>query len=419
VSEEAATRPPPRLLRTFQSLAYREFRLLWLGQLCQTSASFSERVARGWLTLDLTGSAFQLGALELVRGVASLVLGMWGGVLADRFDKRALLIFTQCWTFAFYVVMVWLALSDQLELWHLYASAVGLALSSAVNSPVRTSMIPSLVPENLVVNAITLNSIATNASRMGMPALAAIFIQISGNGGWGYVVCAALYLVVLIVTRMIRTFEPPERARSSMLKSLAEGWAFAASHRPVFVQLIIGVGPLTIGFMYQAMLVAYARDTLAQGAAGYGTLYSCAGLGAFLGGIMLASRGADVQRGRVLMFTGFLNGTAMLSLGALGLLPESWPLFLPASILLMCAGGSQTTFRAANNGLMLANTPREMRGRVASFDEMFRNVGTIAAPALGWFADLTNPAMAMALIGGGCLLVVIAVWAWQPNLHKL
>ncbi len=109
----------------------------------------------------------------------------------------------------------------------------------------------------------------------------------------------------------------------------------------------------------------------------------------------------------------------MLGMGALGLLTASWPLFVPAALLLMAAGGSQTSFRAANNGLMLANTPREMRGRVSAFDEMFRSAGTIAAPVLGALADFTSPAVGMAAIGIGSLAVVLAVWAWQPHLHRL
>ncbi len=419
VAETAARPISARVLGTFQSLAYRDFRLLWTGQLCQTSASFAERVTRSWLALDLTGSAFQLGALELSRGVASLVVGLWGGVLADRFDRRALLMVIQVWTFAFYLMMVWLAITGRLQVWHLYASTIGLSLGSAVNQPVRTSLIPSLVPEKLVVNALSMNSIATNASRMGMPAIAAVFIQLSGNGGWGYVVCAALYGVVLISTHMIRTEDAPEQARRSMLGSLIQGWQFAMRHRPVLVQLIIGIGPLTIGFMYQALLVAYARATLEQGAAGYGTLYSFAGLGALLGGLAVASRGAEIRRGRLLVSAGLLNGFAMLGMGALGLLTASWPLFVPAALLLMAAGGSQTSFRAANNGLMLANTPREMRGRVSAFDEMFRSAGTIAAPVLGALADFTSPAVGMAAIGIGSLAVVLAVWAWQPHLHRL
>src|SRR5436853_266675 len=120
MSEQAAVRVLPGVLRVFQSLTYREFRLLWFGQVCQTSASFAERIARGWIAWDLTESAFQLGALELTRGLTSLVLGLWGGVLADRFDKRILLKATQIWTFGFYVLMAWLALSGQLQMWHLY-----------------------------------------------------------------------------------------------------------------------------------------------------------------------------------------------------------------------------------------------------------------------------------------------------------
>ena len=419
MTESVAPPRPTRLPRILHALAYREFRLLWMGQVCQTSASFAERVTRSWLALDFTGSAFQLGALELTRGIASMVFGMWGGVLADRFDKRALLMVTQCWTFAFYLLMAWLALSGQLQVWHLYASAIGLSLSSAVNQPVRTSMIPALVPEALVVNAISLNSIATNASRMGMPAIAALFIQLTGNGGWGYVVSGALYAIVLVVTQLIKPEGEQERARRSMWGSLVQGWQFAVQHRPVFVQLVIGIGPLTIGFMYQGLLVAYAKSTLDQGAAGYGTLYSFAGLGAVLGGVAVASRGAGIRRGRLLILAGCLNGCAMLGMGALGWLSPSLPLFIPAAVLLMFAGGSQTSFRAANNGLMLANTPRELRGRVSAFDEMFRSAGTIAAPALGALADLTNPAIAMATIGVGCLIVVLGVWAWQPHLHKL
>jgi Transmembrane secretion effector len=406
-------------VRIFAALAYREFRLLWLGQLCQASASFGERVTRSWLALDLTGSAFQLGALELTRGMASLVLGMWGGVLADRFDKRLLLMLIQTWTFSFYALMVWLVFSGNLQLWHLYASAVGLSLSAAVNQPVRGALIPSLVPERLVINALSLNSIATNATRMAAPITAAGLIQITGNGGWGYIVCGVLYLLVLLSTALLRTVETETARPGSMLGSLVQGWIFILRHRPVLTQLLIGFGPLTIGFTYQAMLVVYTTDTLRQGAAAYGALYSCAGLGALLGGLTVASFGAIQRRGRMLLFTGMLNGVAMLGMGALGLLPGVWPLFLGAVPLLMLAGGSQTSFRAANNGLLLAATPRALRGRVMSLDEVFRSSGTLIAPAVGALADGTNAAVAMAVIGAGCLLVLAAVFVWQPGIREM
>jgi MFS family permease len=157
----------PRVLRPFQALAYREFRLLWIGQLSQSSAGFAERVVRSWLAIELTGSAFQLGALELTRGAASLALGMWGGVLADRVEKRTLLLLIQAWELACYAVMAGIALTGNLALWHLYASAIALSLADAVNQPVRTAIVPSLVPERLVIPALSLNSIATNATRMG------------------------------------------------------------------------------------------------------------------------------------------------------------------------------------------------------------------------------------------------------------
>jgi MFS family permease len=183
--------------------------------------------------------------------------------------------------------------------------------------------------------------------------------------------------------------------------------------------MVIGTGPLTIGFLYQAMLVVYTTDTLRQGPAAYGALFSCAGLGALLGGLTVASVGPMMKRGRLLLIAGFLNGIAMLGMGALGLLTGVPWLFWLAIPLLMLAGGSQTSFRSANNGLLLANTPRDLRGRVMSLDEVFRSAGTLLAPAVGALADGTNAAVAMATIGTGCLIMVAAVWAWQPGIRKL
>jgi MFS family permease len=408
-----------QVAQTFVALGYREFRLLWLGQLCQSSAGWAERVSRSWLALQLTGSAFQLGTLELTRGVAAFLLGMWGGVLADRFDKRRLLLFVQTWTLGCYALMAWLTLSGQLQLWHLYASAIALSLSSAVNQPVRSAYVASLVPEAVLVNAMALNSIATNATRMAAPISVAALIQVTGNGGWGYVLCAGLFLLVELFTRLIRVVEVRVAPRRSLAGSLWEGWSFIGRNRPILIQFVVGFGPLTIGFVYQAMLVVYATGTLGQGAAAYGALYSAAGFGALLGGLRTAALGTSVQRGRLLLTAGCLNGIAILGMGALGLLPPGALVFWLAIPLLMVAGGSQTSFRAANNGLMLAQTPRELRGRVMSLDEGFRNVGTILAPAIGALADATSAATAMTVIGAGSLLVVLSVWAWQPHIRKL
>jgi hypothetical protein len=247
----------------------------------------------------------------------------------------------------------------------------------------------------------------------------AALIQLTGHAGWGYVVSGALAALVLLFTAMIRAVEAPTESSRSLWGSLVQGWAFIGRHRPVLTQFVIGVGPLTIGFTYQAMLVVYVKETLGQGAAAYGALYSFAGLGALLGGLAVASRGAAVRRGRLLLMAGFLNGGAMLGMGAVGLLPADWPLLWAAVPLLMLAGGSQTSFRAANNGVMLVNTPRDLRGRVMSLDEMLRSAGTLAAPAIGALADTTSAAAAMGAIGAGCLLVVAGVWAWQPHIRDL
>jgi hypothetical protein len=252
---------------------------------------------------------------------------------------------------------------------------------------------------------------------MGAPVTAAVLIQLTGNGGWGYVVCTVLYCLVMISTRLMRTVAM-EPATGSMLRAFLNGWTFIAHERPVLTQLVIGFGPLTIGFTYQAMLVAYVKDTLGQQAAAYGALYSFAGLGALLGGLMVASLGPSARGGKMLIITGFLNGLAMMGMGSLGLLPRTWLLFWLAVPFLMLAGGSQTSFRAANNGLLLRATPGELRGRVMALDGGFRSVGTLIAPIVGLIADTTSAALAMAAIGLGSLLVVAGVLAWQPRIWE-
>lgn len=411
----------PRLFRPFTPLRHRDFRLLWLGQNCQAGSQWAERVARSLLIYELTGSAVQLGAVELMRGLGTLLLGTSGGVLADRMNKRTLLMVIQTWNFAVFTIVATLALTDALRLWHLYVSTLALSLGQAVNQPVRTSFIPSLVPQNEVLRALTLNSVAVNTSRMVTPVAVGAIAAVTGEAGYGYVVGAGFYALMLIFTAQLRVppTEAAPEARESFFVSLKEGVRYVLRERVILAQLIVALGPLAFAFSYQAILVVYAVETLGLGATGFGLLFFFVGFGALAGGFSLGIRGQGRGQGYVLLAAGLLDGLALLGLGAVGLAPGTWPLYAMAATCLFFVGATQVSFMATNNSLLLMNTPRVLRGRVMGLVTLRVAFASGAALMAGAIADAVSPAAAMAALGVGCVTIVLVVAARQPRLRVL
>ena len=165
----------------FASLENRNFRLLWFGQLGQATAMWAEQIARNWLTWQLTESAKAIGLVNLFRALPLITLGLFGGVVADRFDKRKVLIIIQVWSLGIYIAMAILLLTGSIKLWHIYLTAFLLGSGMAMNQPIRTSFIPQLLEGRLLLNALSLNSIAINVTRLIGPALIGFMIAFAGD----------------------------------------------------------------------------------------------------------------------------------------------------------------------------------------------------------------------------------------------
>lgn len=400
------------LFRPFAALAHREFRLLWLGQLCQASAMWAEQVARNWLTLELTGSALQLGAVNLVRMAPTLALGLWGGVLADRFDRQKLLMAIQAWGLMVYLAMAWVILTGNLQLWHLYASALALSLTMAINQPVRTAIVPAVVPPHHLLAALSLTSVAINATRLVGPALVGILIVIA-NAGWAYAAAGIAFVFILIFTHMIRLPPSPSKTRTtSMMGEFWEGLIFLKQNRLVLSLVLIGFGPLAVGFSYQVLIPVFVVRTLGMDAGTYGLLVSIAGVGALLGGLNIAAKGSIPHPGLIMFAAGISYGLALLLIGGAQWLILAAPLFL-------IVGGSQTVFRAANNGMLLNHTPENLRGRVMSMSYLHTGISPIAMLGAGALADSVSVSAAFAAIGIVTVLVVVIVVLWEPQSRKL
>ena len=187
----------------FSSLKIQNFRYLWFGHLGSAMAMNADIVARSWLTWELTHSTVSVAIVNLMRAIPMLVLGLMGGVIADRFDKRLVLLIIQTWTLVIYAIMTFVVISGIVELWHVYAYSFLIGLGFAMNMPVRTAFMPQLVDKANLLNALSLHSVGTNATRLAGPAAIGFIIAITGGVGPAYAISAVFYLMVIWTTIMI------------------------------------------------------------------------------------------------------------------------------------------------------------------------------------------------------------------------
>ena len=317
---DAAQRRWTRRLKTpFASLENPDFRMLWFGQLGQASAMWAELIARNWLTWQLTESATAIGLVNVARALPLITLGLLGGVIADRFDKRRILIVIQFWSLGIYIAMAVLIMGGLIQVWHIYLTAFLLGGGMALNQPVRTSLIPQLLDSKLLLNAISLNSIAINVTRLIGPAAIGFLIAIFNDSvGPAYIIASGLYVFVIVSTFMIRSpGREPTGERLSIGRDFIEGFRYMlVENRTILALVVMAMGPLAFGFSYIQLMPAYVTEKLDMGASALGTLQSIAAVGALIGGFTLASMGSVSHKGRIMMITGIGYGVVVIALHA-------------------------------------------------------------------------------------------------------
>jgi len=336
--------------------------------------------------------------VNLMQALPIVVLGLWGGVLTDRFDKRRLLLGIQAWNMTLYSVMAWVVLSGNLQLWHLYASSFAVAVGMAMDGPLRTSTIPTLVPQQRLINALSLNGIAINGTRLLLPAGVGLMLGIT-SPGWAYVALALIFVGNQILSTKLNlpAVQGRERGRS-MLAELWEGLRFAGGNADVLSVLTVAVGVQGIGFASRALIPVFAAEKLGAGPGAYGVLLSADGASAVLFGLVLAAVGLGKRRGLMMVVFSAVN--------AVGIMIVGWTsLIFVAALMSMSIGGTSTVFRPASNSLLLGNTPPHMRGRIMSINGLNPGIAPVSIAIAGAIAEATNVSIAMTVIGGASLLL--------------
>jgi MFS family permease len=399
-------------MHQFAALRHRGFRLLWIASLLSSTARWADMVVIGWLTLELTDSALMVGIVAGSK-MAGYVAAPFMGVVADRMDRRLLLILAAVVNVAVSAVMLLLFVTGWLELWHVITLALLSSLTWALDNPTRNAFVPDLVGAKDLTNAIALNAVAIEITVVVGPALGGLLIPAFGMSG-AYALITAIYLLDVVVLFMLKDVKHVVSAvQESAVKSLVGGLKYVWRNQTVLVLLVIAclLNLLAAPYRY-AFLPLFSRYILDAGPTGYGMLTAMAGVGALIAGLWVVSLGNFGRKGRLLMWNAFAWPASLL------LFALSTGYYVSMTLVFV-AGLTQAITWTVIATLILSNTEQAMRGRV-----MGLRTGVVVSLPLGNFlagavAERLGAPLAQGAYAATAMLLMLAIVLLVPSVRKL
>ena len=385
-----------------RALRHRNLRLFFAGQWVSLVGTWMQRLAVSWLVYDLTGSALLLGLVGFCNQFPAFVVAPFAGALADRWNRYRMVVAAQIAAMLQAAALAALVVTGAIEVWHLLVLSAVAGLISGVDIPARQTLLIRLVKgTDDLPNAIALNSSLFNSARLVGPAIAGVLIGAVGEGPV-FALNAASYLCVLGALAALRLADEPSEPAGPVLRNVAKGFAYAFRFEPIRDLLTLLALVSLVGIPYVVLLPVFARDILGGDASTLGLLTSCAGFGAVLGALALASRDTVVGLGRVIVRAVAVFGVALVAFAF------SQTLWLSCA-LLMATGLTVMVVTAAINTMLQLLVDEDMRGRVMSLYTMaFIGMSPIGSLAGGAIASRFGAPLAIALGGLGCL--ALAFW---------
>ena len=395
------TRPPHTAAPsagTFAALALPNYRIFAAGALVSNVGTWMQRVAQDWLVLDLSGgSGVAVGITTALQFVGMLALSTYAGVIADRFDRRRILLVTQTWLALCAAALGLLAVTGRAETWHVYLIAFLFGLGTAFDNPARQAFVYELVGPDRLPNAIGLNSATFHAARIVGPAVAGFMIAGFGTG-WAILSNAVTYLAFLLALRLLDPWQLQIEPRTERGRGqIREGFRYVRQDRQILLAMGVALFVGTFGMNFQLTSALMAQQEFGLGAQEYGLLGTFVAVGS-LTGALLAARRTAAPSGR------FVVGAA-LAFGAVEVVAGLMPTYATFAAVLPVMGlACLLTLTAANAAVQLRVDPA-LRGRVMALYATVLLGGTpIGAPIIGWVGEAFGPRWT--LIGGGGLTML-------------
>ena len=409
----------PRLHTLDAWLAYRNYRLLWCGNFFANSAQWLQLLTVGWLVRELSEGSAVAGLLVVTVGgintLPGLIVGPWGGVISDRFDRRRLVISLQSVMAVLAFCFAALVLTGRVEVWHAYGYVILAGACHAMVQPMRQALIAGTVPREMLGNALATNVLTITGTRIFGPFIGGILIVTLGFF-WNFTIEACLYLANIAMIFSLRTpyFQPGDaRRRGSFFANLIEGMRYIWSgERAIFQLMIVSVIPNIILHPVWFLFPVFTTDVLMRNADFGGYLLAVTGVGGFLAALFMASFGFVFTKGRVVL------GAAVTSAITAILFAFSHWMAL-AFVVIAAMAFSQAVFRTTRGTLIQTLAPDRLRGRLTSLQSLDRGFLVVASLGVGLLSDATSPVTAIAIVGSLGLVLALVCAAALGRVRRL
>jgi MFS family permease len=392
------------------ALRSRSFGIFAAGYLISQAGEWMTLVALNWAVLEFTGSALYLGLINACRMVPAFLLSVPAGVLADRSDRRKLLILLQAGTMLSTFCVGYLLAADS-PFWPLAVVVTLRSVLMAMIIPVRNALIPNLVPESQVASAVAVDSGVRNISRIVGPAIAGTLLAVMevADVFW---ISACSIVAVLLSLFVVHPESDRSAASNNMKADIQEAVVYVKNSPVVQSLLILAVVPMVFAFPYTAMMPLFAEDLLQLGPEGLGVLLSVAAAGALVGSAWLSLGSETQEAGKWLV-------CSIIGFGLFLLLFMTAETLITAAVLMFLVGLASATYRTISRVTLQTRVPERLRGRILSIALMDRGLMPLGAILIGAVAEWAGALWAGMVMGGGCVAVTLAVLAARRQIWSL
>jgi predicted MFS family arabinose efflux permease len=391
----------PTLSRVFKAFSYRDFRLMWFGACTSSIGTWMQIVAQGWLIYRLSHSPFLLALDQFLGGIPIFLFSLIGGVVADRVERRKVLLASQYVQMASATILTLLVATGMIHVWHILVLSCVSGFAQAFGGPAYQALIPTLVTRDDMPNAIALNSIQFNLAVSVGPALAGQALAKLGEK-WCFGLNAVSFLAPIISLSLISSRFVPEYKKESMLSSLKQGISFVRTQEAMVALTVLAFCMTALSMPMRTYIPVFVKDIFHRGPELYGNLLSLMGVGSICGSLFVASKGNMPNKGRVALVMMMCLGACITVFSVSKLLPLDY-------LMLVIVGGSMMAVFATVTSLVQLITTNEMRGRVMSvYNCAFRGgmpVGNLVTGRL--VTDFSAPVV---LGVNGVLLAALALY---------
>jgi MFS family permease len=403
--------------RTFEAFRYRDYRLLWIGNLCTTIAVWIQTTTMSWVAYDLTGVGSTIGIVNAMRTFPNLVVTPIAGVAVDRFDRNKIIAMSQLSLFAFTFLLAADIYFGTLRVWHLFFFALLAGVTNTFNLPARQTFVFDLVPAQVLPNAIALDNIAFSSARVLASTGAGALIVAFGAAN-NFLIQACMYLAIMATVLSIKTKRPASTApRRRIFKEMAEGYRYCGRNPNArLLMLMMLINPLFLIPLHLALLPIFAAKVLVGGAAALGLLLGSIGVGGFFGGLLTASLSKVDRRGLVQLVSLLVHGLAHAGFCVMAHWTGQIWYALPFLVL---AGTMESLHMTTNQTVIQLLAPDHLRGRLTSALQLVQIANPVGIFAAGALADRYGPVPVGVAFSLCAFSLTAAIFLFSPRMRAL